>query len=183
MRAIPGTLVITLGISVATLLLTGAPGQASIVLGPPSAERATLIYDPTTGDMQIDPNGNKVRGFSLKSAAPFFVAEAALPPNASSVVNTDSLKWWCLPDMYWGAGFGTVWDYGNIAPSGLSQDAFLAALNNGNTYWLPATSPSASDYNLAFVPEPTSLLGMCVFGAIVMGRRRTRTGDKVAARV
>jgi hypothetical protein len=152
-------------------------GSKLVISGPPAAGRATLIYDPATGDVKIDPNGNVMTGFDLyDSAGNFFVGAAAMPPGAAFITNDATEKFWsCFnPPNYLVA----TWDLGNIAPAGLTEAQFKAALNNaaGDTVWFKAGG-GAFDYNLSYVPEPSSFVLLAV-GALglagVLARRRWR---------
>jgi autotransporter-associated beta strand protein len=160
-------------------------GSKLVISGPPSAGRATLIYDATTGDVKIDPNGNTMTGFDLwDSAGNFFIAGANMPPGGAFVTNDATEKFWSSfnPPNYLVA----LWDLGNIAPAGLTEAQFKAALNNapGDTVWYKAGG-GAFDYNVSYVPEPSSL-AMAAAGALAflaVGWRWRRTAQWTVLRL
>jgi hypothetical protein len=153
---------------------TGALSPASIISGPPSAARATVIYDPASGDVKIDPNGNTMTSFRLKdSVANFFVANAAFPPGGAFTTDTAAQKFWSTftPASYLVA----TWDLGNVAPTGLTEAQFTAALNNAaaDSVWTLAGGGSF-DYNITYVPEPGVVALTTMLGLGFLARRRRR---------
>jgi autotransporter-associated beta strand protein len=146
----------------------------SVISGLPSAARATLIYDPATGDLKIDPNGNTMTGFDLwDSAANFFVANAAFPPGGAFTTDDATEKFWsCFnPPNYLNA----VWDLGDVAPAGLTEAQFTAALNNaaGDSVWYKSGG-GTFDYNVNVVPEPSALALLAVGALSLLTRYRRK---------
>jgi autotransporter-associated beta strand protein len=150
---------------------------ALVISGTFSAGRATIIYDATTGDVKIDPNGNTMTGFDLwDSAGNFFVGNATFPAGGTFTTDDATEKFWgCFtPANYLTAEF----DLGNIAPSGLSEADFLAALNNAasDTVWYKSGG-GTYDFNSQYVPEPSSFLLLAAgaaVGLLAAARRRRK---------
>ena len=116
-------------------------------------------------------------GFRLRdSRGSFFVASAAFPPGGAFTTDTAAEKFWggFNPPNY----LTSVVDLGDIAPTGLTNAQFLAAMNNigGDSVWTEAGGGSF-DYNFTSVPEPSTfaLLGVGAIGLaayVWRGKRR-----------
>ena len=166
--------VLTAGVYGGGVYAAGSLAPMSVISGSPSAARATLIYDATTGDVKIDPNGNTMTGFDLwDSAGNFFVGSAAFPPGGAFMTDDLTEKFWsCFnPPNYLVA----VWDLGNVAPAGLTEAQFMAALNHaaGDSVWYKAGGGSFN-YNMQYVPEPSALilLATAMCGLLTRSRRK-----------
>jgi hypothetical protein len=148
------------------------PVAESVITGAHSAARATIIYDPSSGNVKLDPNGNTMTSFRLwDSSAAFFVASPVFPAGGAFTTDTAAQKFW---STFAAASYlVAVHDLGNIAPTGLSEAAFVAALNNaaGDTVWTAAAG-GTFDYNITYVPEPSASLVLLLGGAMLARRRR-----------
>ena len=93
----------------------------------------------------------------LDSAGNFFVASAAFPAGGAFTTDTAAEKFWSTFSS--SSYLTSVFDLGDIAPAGLTDAAFLAAMNNlsGDSVWTKAGGGSF-DYNFVSVPEPSSLI-------------------------
>jgi fibronectin-binding autotransporter adhesin len=145
-----------------------------VVGGSPSSSRATIIYNPVTGDVEIDPNGNTMTGFRLlDSAGSFFGASAAFPPGGAFTTDTGMEKFWSTFSS--SSYLTSVFDLGLIAPTGLTDAQFEAALNNlsGDSVWTAAGGGSF-DYNFSSTPEPATMTLLILGGFGVYASRKRR---------
>jgi hypothetical protein len=145
-----------------------------VIGGTPSSLRATIIYNPTSGDVEINPNGNTMTGFRLlDSAGNFFVASAVFPPGGAFTTDTAAQKFWSTfsPSSY----LISTFDLGDIAPIGLTDTQFLADMNNlsGDSVWTAAGGGSF-DYNFTSVPEPATMTMLLLGGLAVLARRKAK---------
>lgn len=147
---------------------------ALVVGGTPSPTRATVIYNPTTGDVTIDPNGNTMSGFRLfDSAGSFFVASATFPPGGAFTTDTAAQKFWSTFSS--SSYLTSPFDLGDIAPSGLTDTQFMADMNNVSTdsVWTAAGGGSFN-YNYSSVPEPATMSLLIMGGMAVLARKRAK---------
>ena len=159
-----------LGLSLA--LAGSCVAQASIISGPPSAARATVIYDASNGDVRLDPNGNTMTGFDLwDSAGNFFVGLAIFPPGFALTAN-DATEKFCLVPLT-RQTTSPAWDLGNIAPARLTEAQLVESLNHqaGDSVWYKAGGGSFN-YNSQYVPEPDSTLLLMAAALLLLTQRR-----------
>ena len=96
------------------------------------SETPHLIYDPVSGNVVIDPQGNEIISFTLKNSlgetgfnAGNF-SDADFPPNGLFDVNSGQLGWF---SGSLGSGIDSSADLGDVFPMGFNQpelDAYLA---------------------------------------------------------
>ncbi len=154
-------------------------GSLLVVSGPPSSLLATVIYNPASGDVKIDPNGNTMSGFRLRdSAGNFFVAGAAFPAGGAFTTDTAAEKFWSTFSS--SSYLTSVFDLGDIAPSGLTDAQFMADMNNlsGDSVWTKAGGGSFNyNFTSVSVPEPATLALFgtgCLMAFGVVRRRMMR---------
>jgi hypothetical protein len=161
-------------IAAATLVLV-APAVAQLGDGIPN-----LIYDPTTGNALIDPDGGRVGSFRIlndAAIAPDFDTTATNRPSdvfgqGLFTNDPDTIGW--ASSVFTATNLGGLvdpFDLGNVLPTGydLAQlDGFLTL-----TEWdEDLDNVPARPFQLAVVPEPTSLALFGLSGLGLLRRRR-----------
>jgi len=159
----------------ASASLTGGSTPNAVVRQTPGVVgdgRPDVIYDPSTGDIQINADGvDKINSFSFISNSSKFTGATPNFPGTSAAITSD------FDDEITRSGFTppftatTLWDLGNVAATGLDFNFLKSDLTIvGNVQ-----GGSSFNYDLIVsgVPEPTSigLLGIGAVGLLVRRRR------------
>jgi hypothetical protein len=113
-------------LAVLTVLAVAAVAQATTTLGAPGDNKTSVVYDSATGNFTLQPDGQAVGLFWIRSATSIFSGMATLPGGGLGFdVNAANEKAWAaLPANAVSANF----NLSNIAAPGLTQDFLLGDL-------------------------------------------------------
>ena len=156
-----------------------------------------LIYDPADGSLTIDTKGGPLAGYVLEFnsyqdvfVGPFVVVPGANPidltVNANQIplyLNGQNIRTgfaWYLSDVKTTLGAGIpdptgVIPIGNVAMPGMSEQQYVEFFSNtkGSYQYIGGEGKGVlGDFNLVYVPEPTSLAAFGLGGAVLLHRRR-----------
>ena len=135
---------------------------------------AELLYDPSTGEIIIVPDGNDIAGFVLvNDETPFgwdeenFVA----PLDSDFVTRLNNEISWIAQDF--NNGFTGAFDIGAVLPTGLALDFFTDGGFLTQANYFTGLGSGEIDFQFAVVPEPTTagLLGVAGLGLLARRRR------------
>lgn len=158
-----------------------ALGLAIALLASPGAEaQYQLIFDPSTGSLTIDTSGDPLITYVIlgdTNALPGgFLQEnhTQIPgnPNAFDFISDDDELSDSNLSIWNGLGPTSL---GNVLPIGLSQadfEAFITEANYVAEFGTSAGPASKFNFNIVYVPEPTSLVLLALGGALLAKRRR-----------
>ena len=162
-----------------------------------SAQPYNLIYDASTGNLSVELFGSIIN-YTLESTDSIFLEDDDLltaptnwtpfvsffyvdfdgpgpqAPTPVGNVGTRSATSKVLGESnnsYNGVTSGVI-SLGNILPAGLSEAQFQAVADKESTYVVAQSTPK-QNWNLVYVPEPTSLALLSLGGLLVARRRRS----------
>ena len=150
-------------------LFETGPYEAIAPGGTIGDDKVSIVYDPESGNVQIDAGGNQLSGIQIVSDSNIFdTADQAQNLGGPFDVNRADK----IAKAVFGESFGDL-DFGNIARTGQSE-AFLAADLTATGTLSPSGSLSADDIDLIVIPEPASVGLLCIGLAVCVtaGRRR-----------
>jgi hypothetical protein len=156
-----------------------------------------LIYDPGTGSLTIDTKGGPIAGYVLEFlpsqnvfAGPFVVVPGAniidLTVNANQIPlfapgqsNRTGFAYY-LSEIKQTLGVGIpdptgVIPIGDVVLPGLTEQQYLDTFSNTTSQWQYVAGEGngvVGDFNLVYVPEPTSLALFGLGGLLVRRARR-----------
>ena len=151
------------------------------------AQPYDLTYDASTGELSMTIFGNIIN-YTLESTDSIFLEDDALTASTHqrfvgffysggvplAPIGTGSSTSKVLGESnssYNGPQSGTF-SLGLILPAGLSEADFLAVADKEATY-VVAQGTAKQNWNLVYVPEPTSLALLGLGGLLVARRRRS----------
>lgn len=169
----------------AALLFTTASTQALLIV-----PNYTLTYDPADGSLTIDPLGDPLFTYSVKTlTAPggddgFIEGNHVLLPDApgglTSPANTSTDDELSQSDFDGWTGLGPF-SLGNVLPSGLTESQLNSLLDTStqNTFYVDALGAlndpgTFKSFDVVFVPEPGSFVIFSIGAALLAQRRRKR---------
>ncbi|MBX2850317.1 MAG: PEP-CTERM sorting domain-containing protein [Phycisphaeraceae bacterium] len=150
------------------------------------APQYTLTYNAADGSLTLDPLGDSLYTYVIVSTGAlggndgFLEANHLLIPASAAGTFTTSDDEISQTDFNGWFGLGPQ-NLGNVLPAGLSQQQFIASIDNENTEYVrqpgQGLDPPNPDfkYRLDFVynvPEPSSILLLGIGTALLAQRRR-----------
>ena len=146
--------------------LTG-PYAALAGPGEPGDDQTSLVYDPTTGELSIDPAaGKELTSINVTSEGGKFIGDkpAALDGAFDNFAADNVFK------ATFGGMFGAI-SFGNVLPAGLSAAEVTADLSAVGSL---AGGGDLGAVDLVYIPEPSAIVLLCLglAGALSMRRRR-----------
>ena len=171
-----------------TLLLAAMNTQAEVVV-----PTYNLLYDAADGSLAIDPLGNPLFSYSIKTTgAPggddgFIEGNHLLLPDAlgslTSPANTSTDDELSQSDFDGWVGL-FPYNLGNVLPSGLNETQLNSILDTSaqNTFYVRALGTGFAEeergfknsFNIVFVPEPGSIVIFGLGTVLLAQRRRDR---------
>jgi hypothetical protein len=118
--------------------------------------QTSVIYDPSTGELQVDaPSGVELTSINIDSAGGIFTSSAAenLGGSFDNDVDNNIFK------ATFGGSFGSI-SFGNVAQAGLSEEFVLGDLSVIGSL---AGGGDLGNVDLVYVPEPST------FGLLLLG--------------
>jgi hypothetical protein len=150
--------------------LTG-PYAALVSGGQADDGQTSVVYDPSTGQVWVDPPaGVELTSINIDSASGIFTGEPAQNLGGSFDNDTDNNVF----KATFGSSFGAL-TFGNVAQAGLDEQLLLADLTVVGSL---AGGGALGEVDLIYVPEPSSILlvAMALMGAAGFRGRRRRAG-------
>ena len=142
----------------ANTYLTG-PYGAVAPAGVAGDGQTSVGYDPSTGEVFVDaPAGVELTSINIDSSSGLFTAESAQNLGGSFDNDADAN----IFKATFGGSFGSL-SFGNVAPSGLSQDTIM---NDLTVVGSLAGGGDLGAVDLIYVPEPGAVLLMLI-GAMI----------------
>ena len=157
------------------VLISGAAAMAQGPLsavapgGMPGDDQTSIMYNPTTGSVDVDaPAGVGLTSINISSAGSVFTGGPAMNLDGDfDIFAADTIF-----KATFGSEFGTL-SFGMIATTGLSEQFVLEDFTVDGSL---ATGGGLGDVDLIYVPEPTSLallgLGLASIAGLAWRRRR-----------
>ena len=159
--------------------IVSALGPAFYLTGPYAAigqggslsdDKTSLVYDATTGELQVDPPaGKELTSINITSASSKFVGDKpAVLDGAFDNFAADNLF-----KATFGGSFGSI-SFGNVLPAGVGEQELASDLSAVGSI---AGGGDLGDVDLVYIPEPSSLI-LLVLGftmtirSMLMLRRR-----------
>ena len=135
---------------------------------------ADLIYDPSTGNVKLDPTeaaGGVITNWALENGSDAFNAPGVVVfPTVAYGMETDTAGQISQTDVTM-AGFSNIADLGNIFPTNLSLEELQALLSTAS--YVGTVGTGQLDFDLVVIPEPTTLLiGLGGLVGLLAGKRR-----------
>ena len=128
--------------------------------------QTSLVYDVGSGELSVDaPAGKELTSINVTSAGSMFTGDKpAVLDGAFDNFAADNLF-----KATFGGSFGSI-SFGNVLPSGLSEEAVSADLSAVGSL---AGGGDLSEVDLVYIPEPSTmmLLGFGIASAVVLIRR------------
>ncbi len=144
----------------AEIYLTG-PYGAVMSGGTRGDGQTSIVYDAGSGEVSVDtPAGVELTSINMDSAAGIFTGDAAENLGGSFDNDADDNVF----KATFGGSFGSV-SFGNIAPSGLTEEFLLSDLTVVGSL---SGGGGLGDVDLVYVPEP-STAGLLLCGMVAMG--------------
>lgn len=153
--------------------------------GPPAAARASadssgsaqagssgiadLVYDSSTGNVQLDPEDGSILGFELQNApgGDDFTSGASFPPPGVSTDIATEVSWASLDPIE------AVHDLGEIFPTGMTTAEEVETFLTSNRY-SPGLGLPVTDFEIQVVPEPRNMLLFGIWALGILARHRGR---------
>lgn len=139
-------------------------------------DQANLLYDPTTGNLKIDPSegpGGELTGYVLQSDGEFIFANHIMSLGGTAESTTDELS----EANPFGSVTATT-DLGNVLVAGLTLAELESLLTTAN--YTGMLGSGVNEFDLIVVPEPQSLallgVGLLLLMAALLYQRRIRIG-------
>ncbi len=137
--------------------------------GTPGDAQTSLVYNPSTGQLSVDPpTGGALTSINIDSAGGRIqIANVDRTQFAGSFDNVSASN---LFKATFGSSFGAV-SFGNALPSGLSRDAVIADLTSVGSL---QGGGGLGNVDLVYVPEPSTMamLGFGLVGLLAAAWRR-----------
>jgi hypothetical protein len=151
----------------AGVYLTG-PYSAVRPQGQRNDAQVSVVYDARTGELAVDPpSGVQLTSVNIDSAAGIFTGQPAQNLGGSFDNDADGN----IFKATFGSSFGAI-SFGNVAQAGLAEQFVLGDLTVVGSL---AGGGGLGAVDLIYVPEPSSLLLLCLALAIAaMWTRRSR---------
>lgn len=172
----------------AALLYASSQAQALLIVS-----NFTLTYDAADGSLTIDPLGQPLYTYSIKTLGTLggddgFIESNHIPlPDGPGIfgtpVSTSTDDELSQSDFDQWTDLGPF-NLGNVLPAGLTEAQLNSILDTApqNTFYIDSLGSSGQNqqnshmnaFNVVFVPEPGSLVLIAVGGAMLAQRRRKR---------
>ena len=146
--------------------LTG-PYAALAGVGTEGDDRTSLVYNPGTGDLSVDPpQGSELTSINITSASNKFIGDkpAALDGAFDNFAADNVFK------ATFGGSFGAI-SFGRVLPAGLSEADVTADLSAVGSL---AGGGDLGAVDLVYIPEPSAFISSCLaLLALILVQRRS----------